>query len=471
MLNFVITLLIVSIIGLFMNWYRRDHRLPPGPRGIPFLGVVPFLGKHPAKAITEWSKKYGKAYTARFGNKDLVILTDYEHIYDVNIRQSSKLGSRPPAHVFNATNQGRGIVFADLDVVEIHRPFTLQALKRLGMGKSSMANRIHEETSYLIQAIREKGGKPFDPKDLFLYAAMNIACLNVAGERYSYDDDTLKKMASKLVDGLRDNGIYIFLSNVCGYLASIPPFKSAIETYVNDFNQVKDTFGRKIKEHENTYDKNDLRDYIDIFLEEMKKEDHHPTFNKNQLKVTLHNLLDGGSQTLSCTLSWCMLALLHYPESYKKLKEEVDDVLDCSEKITMSDRKNMNYTQAFIHELTRRCTLIKVFDSCSITDEVEVDGYKLPKNTGIFSISWAVHNDPSCFSDPDDFNPDRFINPEDGTFQKSQNTGCHSRLENEIAWKFEISVETGTEIPSLDGGHEGALYTPLPIKLIMTERE
>nr|XP_039271661.1 cytochrome P450 2C30-like [Styela clava] len=238
------------------------------------------------------------------------------------------MGARPRLGVFQATNKEIGIIFATPKVSEIHRNFTLQALRRLGLGKNTMEDRIQQESTYLIEAIQSKSGKPFNPSRLFLYAAFNISCLNTMGERYPYDDKILEQMGSELVDGLRENGLHIFLISMCKYLKYFVPFKTAWKRYVHDFNDLLKFFTEKVTEHENTYDENEMRDYIDIFMEEMKKKNHDPTFHNRQLLVALHNLMDAGSQTLSCTLSWCMIALLKYPKYYKIIRDEVDSVVD-----------------------------------------------------------------------------------------------------------------------------------------------
>nr|XP_039271201.1 cytochrome P450 2C23-like [Styela clava] len=248
------TLLLVFIASLFIYWYRRDSRLPPGPRGIPILGTIPFWGSNPAKKLTEWSKTYGGAYTIRSGTNDILIITDYEIMYDVHIRQASKMGARPRLGVFETANKGIGIIFATPKVSEIHRNFTLQALRRLGLGKNTMEDRIQQESTCLIEAIQSKSGKPFNPGRLFLYAAFNISCLNTMGERYPYDDKILEQMGSGLVDGLRENGLHIFLISMCKYLKYFVPFKTARKRYVHDFNDLLKFFTEKVTEHENTYD-------------------------------------------------------------------------------------------------------------------------------------------------------------------------------------------------------------------------
>nr|XP_039271662.1 cytochrome P450 1A2-like [Styela clava] len=98
-------LLIVLTTSLFLLWYRRDSRLPPGPRGIPILGILPFLGSNPTKKLTEWTNKYHGACTMRIGRTDTVVLANYGSIYDVLIRQAAKMGARADLTVPDAANK------------------------------------------------------------------------------------------------------------------------------------------------------------------------------------------------------------------------------------------------------------------------------------------------------------------------------------------------------------------------------
>ena len=76
----------LSIILLyFINWYRRPNHLPPGPRGVPILGYLPFLGKRPEKTLFYLTEKYGKILTVRMGAEDAVFLNDFHSLHRVSI--------------------------------------------------------------------------------------------------------------------------------------------------------------------------------------------------------------------------------------------------------------------------------------------------------------------------------------------------------------------------------------------------
>merc|ERR1712080_74701 len=83
-----------------------------------------------------------------------------------------------------------------------------------------------------------------------------------------------------------------------------------------------------IKEHEDTIDPNDPRDFIDKTLIEIANTtDPASSFYGNKGKENLaHVLLDlfiAGSETTSTTLTWAVLYMARYPEVQQKVQEEL----------------------------------------------------------------------------------------------------------------------------------------------------
>ena len=77
------------IAFLLWLWWRKPHpRFPLGPRGIPLLGVLPWLSNYPERVLKKWSKKhYGPVMSARFGMEDVVVLNTYDVVQQVRLSE------------------------------------------------------------------------------------------------------------------------------------------------------------------------------------------------------------------------------------------------------------------------------------------------------------------------------------------------------------------------------------------------
>lgn len=64
------------------------------------------------------------------------------------------------------------------------RKFTMNALKELGFGSTSIENRIQQEAGHLIKAIQSEGKTETDLKKFIPKAVSNIISVIVFGDRY-----------------------------------------------------------------------------------------------------------------------------------------------------------------------------------------------------------------------------------------------------------------------------------------------
>src|SRR6187402_1372679 len=77
----------------------RRKLLPPGPRGLPFIGNLFDLADNesvPKKAV-EWTKKYGPVFYTKVGGSDYIWLSSPKAVKDLMDKKSAIYSSRPPA--------------------------------------------------------------------------------------------------------------------------------------------------------------------------------------------------------------------------------------------------------------------------------------------------------------------------------------------------------------------------------------
>lgn len=49
---------------------------------------------------------------------------------------------------------------------------------------------------------------------------------------------------------------------------------------------------------------------------------------------------------------------------------------------------------------------------------MEIGGYRVPKNTMVVPLQWAVHMDEKLWTEPEEFNPFRFLDETGGYVRK-----------------------------------------------------
>lgn len=91
--------------------------------------------------------------------------------------------------------------------------------------------------------------------------------------------------------------------------------------------------------------------------------------------------------------------------------------MDRSRLPSIEDQLQLPYIMAFIYEVMRFTSFVPLTIPHSTTTDTSIMGYTIPKNTVIFINQWSINHDPTIWSDPETFDPERFLK-EDGMLNK-----------------------------------------------------
>merc|ERR1712215_448068 len=94
--------------------------------------------------------------------------------------------------------------------------------------------------------------------------------------------------------------------------------------WLEGVNQINDIIKKEIKEHEATLDEDHPRDFIDMYLIEMQK-NNDPDFNTKQLMMICHDLMSAGSETAATTMNWIIMYLALYPDVQDQCYQEIEE--------------------------------------------------------------------------------------------------------------------------------------------------
>ena len=167
----------------------------------------------------------------------------------------------------------------------------------------------------------------------------------------------------------------------------------------------------------------DPKHYIEAYIQHMSKStatsSFHGELGVKNLRTSLLDLLFGGSETTSTILNWSLLILIKYPDVQQKVQDELDKVCGRERLPCLSDRPNLHYTDAVIHEILRFTTLAPLAIPHHTHEDIWIanNKYLIPAGSIVFAHIYHITHNPDVFPDPYSFRPERFLD-ENKKYQK-----------------------------------------------------
>ncbi|XP_078586123.1 cytochrome P450 2U1-like [Branchiostoma floridae x Branchiostoma japonicum] len=495
------TILVAMSTCLLSYLYLQRHRnLPPGPWAWPILGNIPYLAsKAPAfgpDVLYELSQKHGDVMSLWIARELHIVVSGYQTIRDVLVRRAEDFSSRKvPAVVVDARGDGtstkatKGVLFAEYGPDwRQQRRFALKTLRDFGVGKRSLEGKICEEAAAISQELVAKDGQPFYIKHLMQDSVSNIICSIVFGKRFEYGDPEFLWLIEVLNDNVDVRPAEDLLANIHPVLRHLP-FGSPEQRKLAKSTSKLQTYCRgQIETHRETFDPNDIRDFIDAFLLEQRHAGRDQTqngFTDKQLQEIIMDLFLAGTETTATTMCWALLYMLLYPDVQEKVHREIDSVLGQAVP-SYSLRDKMPYTTATLAEVQRINSAVPLGVPHSPSRKATLNGYTIPADVSILSNIWSVHMNPQLFPEPRTFNPDRFLD-QDGNFVKHEalipfSVGPRVCLGEQLArmelfllyvslmQRFTFQLPEGAPTPSSVGNMTALINMPHPFDLCAVSR-
>ncbi|KAM9033444.1 cytochrome P450 2F2-like [Sarcophilus harrisii] len=422
MLPLLLLGLLLLALGLLSRGPRGSRsRLPPGPAPLPLLGNLLQLGPSSLdKRLIELSRRFGPVFTVHLGPQPCVVLSGADTLREALLLQADAFAGRGGMASLDRCTRGKGIVFSNGPRWHSLRTFTVGSLKALGVGTRSIAERIQEEAAVLVRELSLHGGTPLNPLYHIRNAVANVICSVVFGERYDHNDPDFRVLLNLLNDNFQ------IMSSQWGQMYNIfPSFLDWIpgphHRIFRNFQKLQAFISEEIKKHKESRQPEEPRNFIDFFLGQMEKEKQDPGshFYEETLVMTTHNLFFGGTETTSTTIHYGLLILLKYPSVAEKIQEEVDSVVGRERPPCLQDRDHLPYTNAVIHEIQRFISVVPMGLPHVLTQDTHFHGHLLLKGTTIIPLLISAHRDQAHFKDPENFNPNNFLDDE-GNFQNNE---------------------------------------------------
>nr|XP_002121765.3 cytochrome P450 2C15 [Ciona intestinalis] len=401
----------------------QNFRSPPGPKGYPILGIFPSLIRKPAHIVFgEWSKKYGNVYQFTLGAGTSVVLGDTATVRLAMLGKSPDFDSRCQwRYCFNKMFRGLSVLPYSFKWVNTRRR-TLTILRNIGMGRSLMEGKIHEETQCLLKCMLDSsqdGKVNFEPRDMLRRAPMNTIWSILFGKRYDYSNPYLLYVMNTvvwLVDFLAKASVFDVLPSSLRHLAGF-----SLETFHNKLETLHAFMTERVDDHAKSYESDVTRDFVDAWIkakkeDKLKIQDSEDSNDISSLPDVIQDLIVAGAHSTGIVFNWAVLLLVLNKKEQDLCYREIMDNVGPTREISMSDRSKLRRVDAVMHECMRIGTVLPLVAHATARDTT-IHGYNIKAGTEVIYNNWFINRNEKVFPDAEKFNPDRWIK-KDGSFRK-----------------------------------------------------
>ena len=176
------------------------------------------------------------------------------------------------------------------------------------------------------------------------------------------------------------------------------------------FNAVRSRLWKTIEGIVNSYRREgEETDHGDLMsaLVSARYDDTNEPMTAEQVRAEVIAILMAGTESTTVTLSWLFYELSQHPEIERRVHDEIDTVAN-GKPITYNDIAALEYTNRVINETLRRHTPLWFVLRRSVA-ATELGGIQIPAGASVLYSLAALHRDPTLYSDPLRFDPDRWL--------------------------------------------------------------
>lgn len=149
--------------------------------------------------------------------------------------------------------------------------------------------------------------------------------------------------------------------------------------------------------------------FVSRSIEDARTFDGLAVQDAEDIKWSAGAMYIAGGDTVTSSLTTFLLAMTLYPDVQRKAQEEIDRVIGSNRLPRFEDRENLPYLNALVKEVLRWRPVAPLGLPHLAEEDVEYDGYLIPKGSIIIPSIWWICHDPDVYADPETFCPERYL--------------------------------------------------------------
>nr|GMC58976.1 cytochrome P450 77A2 [Ipomoea batatas] len=418
--HLIFTSLAFLLSGFFFLLSRKSKsknkpNLPPGPPGWPVVGnlfQVARSGKTFLQYVRDLKPKYGPIFTLRMGTRTMVIITSADLAHEALIVKGQIFASRPrenptrsifSSNKFSVNAAVYGPVWRSLRKNMVQNMLSSARLKEFQSARSAAMDRLIERIGSEAKA---NDGAVWVLRNarFAVFCILLAMCFGV-----EMDEETIDS-----VDQMMKSVLIVLDPRVDDFLPILSPFfskqrKKVLEVRKQQIETIVPLIEKRRRALENPgADKSAATfSYLDTLFD-LTVDGRKSSPTNAELVTLVSEFLNGGTDTTATAVEWAIARLIENPEIQSKLYEEIKSVVG-DRKVDEKDIEKMPYLNAVVKELLRKHPPTFFALTHAVMQPTKLGGYDIPMDCGVEFFLPAISDDPKLWSDPEKFDPDRFL--------------------------------------------------------------
>ncbi|KAL3689881.1 hypothetical protein R1sor_016190 [Riccia sorocarpa] len=419
-------LLLMMMVKIFG---RKDDSTnsPPGPSRLPVIGHLHLLSRLAHQSLVDLSLKHGPIMMLQLGSIRTLVISSPDMAMEILKSQDHIFASRPASVIGDIfLHCSNDLLMAPLGdhwrfmrrtcVTELFSP------KRV----AEFSERRRVETLRTVKRMLEEGQEGNDEVEIdhnMKAHAFNILTQVLFRKSYHGQKAGADGEAQEfhvLMQEFTSIGFFV-VGEFLPWLRRLRIDVGGIEAKLRNLSTKFDSFLRKlIEDHRHKMfirQNNEIEDFVDVLLSLQNEAGDGKSMTDDQIIALLQNLLIAGSDSEANTLVWIMTELMRNPEIREKLQRDVDAVVGQERLVEEADLVNLPYLQCVVKESLRLHPTAPLLVPHASVSATKVAGYDIPEKTQVFVNVYAIQRDSRVWENALVFNPERFMDSQEGSFQ------------------------------------------------------
>ena len=372
---------------------RPSGGRPPGPRGLPVVGILPQLRSDPLRVFLDAADRFGDVVHVNAGRYQGYLLSapgDIKHVLQDNARNYHK----SPLYERLKENLGEGLVTSEEGFWRRQRRLAQPAFHRQRL--AGMVDAMVSEIDRTLEGwhgVAERG----EVIDL-VAAMMDLTQRIIVRTMFSADLGSTADVVKRT---------WPIVNERIGETLWATRLEHRLPTPANR------RFNRAVRELDGVVynlisarrrSGGDQPDLLSMLLS-ARDEDTGEHMTDRQLRDEVMTILLAGHETTALALSWTCFLLADRPDVDERLAHEAGQVI--AGRPGLGDTERLTYTRMVLQEALRLYPPAWAYSRVALADD-EIAGYRLPARSLVYILPFVVHRRPHLWPEPARFDPERF---------------------------------------------------------------